>query len=149
MAAIEVVTRLRARSNEVTVHWAPIHQGVPGNEKVDEYAKAAADGSEPEDAVPDGYRWETRLSHMARVTTEAQARSTTQWAADRTGDPRWRYRPAPGRGLRRKLLRRAPKSVAGRYYQLLSCHAAIGPYLRHKIHKAVDDKCWWCGGGKQ
>ena len=55
----------------------------------------------------------------------------------------------PGRGLRRRLLRKTPKSVAGCYYQLLSGHAAIGPYLRDKIDRATDDKCWWCGGGKQ
>ena len=53
--------------------------------------------------------------------------------------------PPPGRGLRRKLFRGAPKSIASWYYQLLSGHAAIGPCLRDK---AVDDKCW-CGGGKQ
>ena len=46
-------------------------------------------------------------------------------------------------------LRGVPKPIANRYYQLLSGHAAIGPYLKDKIHKAVDDKCWWCGGGKQ
>ena len=49
--------------------------------------------------------------------------------------------PPPKGGLRRKLLRRAPKSVASRYYQLLPDHAAIGLYLKDKIHKAVDDKC--------
>ena len=27
--------------------------------------------------------------------------------------------------------------------------AAVGPYLWEKIHRAVDDKCWWCGGGKK
>ena len=64
-----VGTRLRVRSNEVTVRWIPAHQAFLGNEKADEYAKAAADGSEPEDAVPDGYRWEARLSHMTRVAT--------------------------------------------------------------------------------
>ena len=34
-----------------------------------------------------------------------------------------------------KLLRKTPKSVASRYYQLLSGHAAIGSYLKDKIHK--------------
>ena len=56
---------------------------------------------------------------------------------------RRKYRPPSGKGLRRKLLRRTPKSVAGRHYQLLSGNAAIGLYLKDKIHKAVDGKCWW------
>ena len=57
--------------------------------------------------------------------------------------------PPPGKDVRRKQLRRARKSVSGRYFQLMSGHAAIGPYLKDKIKKADDDKCWWCGGGKQ
>lgn len=39
--------------------------------------------------------------------------------------------------------------MAGRHYQLLSGHAAIGPYLKDKIHKAVDDKRWRCEGEKK
>lgn len=49
VAAIEVSIRLRVRSNEVTVRWAPSHQGAPGNRKAGECAKIAADGGEPED----------------------------------------------------------------------------------------------------
>ena len=85
---------------------------------------------------------------MARVATEAQSRSVTQWIGDHVG-PKRRYKPPRREGLSRKPLRRAPKSVASRCYQLLSGHAAVGPYLKDKIQKAVDDKCWWCGGGKQ
>ena len=65
------------------------------------------------------------------------------------GDPRRKYRLPPGRGVRRRLLRRAPKHIAGRYYQLLSGHAEIRPYLKDKTHKVDDDRCWWCGGGKR
>ena len=92
---------------------------VPGNERADEHARAAAGGGSPEDAVKDGYRRETSLSHMTRVATEARARPTAQWIAERTGDPRRGHRPPPGRGLGRKLLQRVPKCVAGRYYRLL------------------------------
>ena len=73
VAVIEVCTGLLSRDNEVTIRWVPTHHDVPGNEKADEYAKAAA---EPECAVPDEYRWETSLSHMTRVATEARSRST-------------------------------------------------------------------------
>lgn len=69
---------------------------IEGNEKADEFAKAAAEGGSPTDAVADGYRWEASLSHMTRVTTETKARATAQ------------------------RLRRTRKSVAGRYFHLLS-----------------------------
>ena len=35
--------------------------------------------------------------------------------------------------------------LAGRYYQLLSGHAATGDYLCNKVHKLPSDRCWWCG----
>ena len=152
VASIEVCTRILARDNEVSIHWNPAHHGVLGNEKADEYTKVAVRGESQRGAahmVPDQYRWETSLSHMSRVATKAWSRAATRWMADRFGDLRRRYQPPSGRGLRRRLLRGVPKSIASRYYQLLSGHAAIGPYLKDRIHKATDDRCWWCGGGKQ
>ena len=136
VAAIEGCTRVMARNNKVTVRWVPAHHGVAGNEKADEYAKAAAEGDRPDSlrAVPDKLRWETSLSHMTRVATKAPACRTRQWTSERLGDPRRKYRTPPGRGVRRKLLRRTPKYIASRYYKLPPGHAAIGPYLRDKIH---------------
>ena len=55
----------------------------------------------------------------------------------------------PGKGVGSRLLHRTPKSVASRYYQLLTGHAAIGPYLKGRTHRATDDRCWWRGGRKQ
>ena len=133
VSAIEVATRLRTRDNEVTVRWVPAHYGTLGDEIADEYAKAVADSGSPDDAVRDDYRWETSLSHTARVATEALSRTATQGIADRTGDPRRNYRPPPGKGLKRRLFRRAPGSVAGRYYQLLLEHAASGPIWRTSL----------------
>ena len=122
------------------------HHGVWRNETADEMAKAVAEGNHPDDAVPDEPRWGTSLSHMARVATGNRSRMTAGWISSRTGDPRRRYRPPRGRGLRHRLLRRTPKSIAGRYYQLLSGRAAIGPYLKDKIRKTDDDRCGWCRG---
>ena len=113
------------------------------------YAKAATEGDRPDSTVPDELRWETSLAHMTMAATETRARRMKQWISEHLGDSRRKYRPPPGKGVRRKLLRRAPKHIAGRYYQLLSGHVAIGPYLKDKIHKVDDDQCWWCGGGKK
>ena len=87
IAAIEAYTRIISRSNEVAIRWVPAHQGVPGNEVADEYAKAAAEGGQPDSDVPDEHRWETSLSHMTRVATEARSRTAAQWIADRLGNP--------------------------------------------------------------
>ena len=134
------------RDNEVAVRWVPEHQGIEGNERANELAKAAAEGESPANAVSDECRWEADLSCMARAAAKAKARTTAQRASDRVSLER-KYRPPPGKGLRRRQPRRTCKSVAGRYFQLLSGHAAIGPYLKDKIKKTDSDECWWCGGG--
>ena len=85
---------------------------------------------------------------MTRVAAEARSRSTAQWITDCVG-PQRKYKSPRVRGLRRKLICRAQKSVAGRFYQLLSGHAAISPYMKDKIRKTDDDRYWWCGGGKK
>ena len=149
VASVEVATRIVSSENEFTVRWVPAHHGVPGNERAGELSRAAAKGSCPDDAVPDEYRWETSLSHMTRVAAEACTRSAAEWMRDRFGNLARGYRPPPGRGVRHKLLRRTPKSVTSGYYQLLTGHAVIAPYLKDKIHRATDDRCWRCGGGKQ
>ena len=53
----------------------------------DEFTQAAAEGSCPDDAVPDEYQWETSLSHMIKVATEARSRSAASWTKDRFGNP--------------------------------------------------------------
>lgn len=85
VAAIEACTRALSRDNEVSIRWVPAHHSVLGNEKADEFAKAAADGEEPDSAVPDSCRWETSLSHMTRVATEARPRG--DWTIPERQDP--------------------------------------------------------------
>ena len=84
-----------SRDNGVTVRWAPAHYGVLGNEKADEYARAVAEGTEPDSTDPDEYRWESSLSHMTRVAAEARSRSTAQRISDRVG-PQRKYSPPTG-----------------------------------------------------
>ena len=47
----------------------------------------------------------------------------------------------------RKGLGKVRKGLAGRFYQLLSGHAATGPHLK-RIGQTQDDRCWWCGSGE-
>lgn len=51
VASMEVCTRILSRDNDATICWVPAHNG---NEKADEYAKAAAEGRS--DEVPDEHR---------------------------------------------------------------------------------------------
>ena len=52
-ATIEACAKLVARDNGVTIRWVPAHQGALGNEVADECTKAAAEGENASDSVPD------------------------------------------------------------------------------------------------
>ena len=99
MAAIETCSRITARDNSVTIRWVPAHSEAAGNEVADRYAKSAAIGEEPVEAISEGYAAETSLSHMARFATEARSKETAEWIRAHVR-PERRYRPPPGRGLR-------------------------------------------------
>ena len=140
-AIVEVADRVMARGNEISIIWVPAHQGVPGNEVVDGMAKTAAGDTSHE--VPDQVRWQTSLPHLARRATERRTQATTQWVRDHVR-PERRYHPPGGSGLRRRMLRRVPKSVAQWYYQLLSGHAAIGSFLHDRMtgpQRLETDEC--------
>ena len=70
---------------------------------------------------------------MTRVTTEGKTRGATRWASGHVKSSQ-RCRPPKGASLCPEL-RKERKGLAGRFYQLLSRHAATGAYLADRIHK--------------
>ena len=56
--------RVVSRDNGVSIRWVPAHHGALGDEKADEYAKAAAEGVMLESDAPDEHRWVANLAHM-------------------------------------------------------------------------------------
>ena len=73
--------------------------------------------------------------HIARVATEARPQATAEWISSRVGIRR--YRPSPGRGLRCRHLHSARKELAGRLYQFLSGHAAIGRIFTKRFTRSI------------
>ena len=116
------------------------------NEVAGEYAKSTATGDARVEEIPEGYGDGTSLSHVTRVAIEARSRETAKWISGHVR-PERRYRPPPGRGLHRPQLRRVRKTLVGRYYQLLSGHAATGA---HRLRFGMTDmsECWWCVSGE-
>lgn len=141
LAAFRACESIQARGNTVTICWVPAHCGIDGNEQADRLAKEAATRTTQDAGM------ETSLAHLSRKATEATSKATSAWIAGKIG--RRRYRPPPGKGLKRKDLRHTRKELAGRYYQFLSGHAATGSYLCDKVRRLDSDECWFCGTGER
>ena len=62
IAAMEVCGLVLARDNEMTIHWVLAHSRVAGNEKADEFVKAAQSAPCNGDGVLDELRDEASLS---------------------------------------------------------------------------------------
>ena len=81
--------------------------------------------------------------------------SDTEARVERGGERRGAFvgpRRGPDRRARpriRALLRRTGKGVASRYFQLLSGHAMIAPFLKDRWGWTDSDTCWWCDRGRQ
>lgn len=71
----------------------------------------------------------------------------TQWITTRTAKSK-AYIPRDKTGIR-KNLRNERKGIASRYYQLLTGHAVVAPYLKEKLKKRDLDTCWWCDSGRR
>ena len=48
-----------------------------------------------------------------------------------------------------EALRRAPKALASRFFQLASGHAMTAPFLKEKFKWTDSHICWWCSRGRQ
>ena len=142
--AIASTEAIVMRGNMVTIRWVASHAGITGNELADRTAKLAAEGRMEE--AGQEYLREASLSHLTRTTTETRTNATVAWIRDHCGRRR-RYRPPKG-GKMRKELGRCPKELAGRFYQLMSGHAAVAEHLV-RVGQADSDTCFWCGSGER
>ena len=138
--AIATAEAIADRGNTLTLRWTPSHEGIAGNERADRVARRAA--VRREGKADHSYLKEASLSHLARVTTEARANASAEWIQTHCGRRR-RYRPPRG-GKMRKDLSKAPKELAGRFYQMLSGHEATAEHLA-RVGQADNDTYFWCG----
>ena len=140
----------------ITIRSVPGHAGVQGNEVADQWALEAATrehkrrlGRESLESpvVTSGH------TSQAFMRTVLKVRAVTRWRDEITKRCRGR-RPfrIPKEGEIPRIptgLRRAPKEVTSRFFQLASGHAMIAPFLSEKFGWIDSGSCWWCSGGRQ
>jgi len=132
---------------QAAVTVGPSHAEVEGNEVADRMPKEAAAGELYGDSESRRFQSRTSMAYLKRRATEAKTRGTKVWIAGRTKRRR-SYIPPKNTGFRKEL-KGERKAIASRYYQLLTGHALIAPFLNEKLKKTDSDQCWWREAGKR
>jgi len=137
-----IATLRRARPEIVIeIRWCPAHKGVPGNEKADEWAKAAAE-------KPDGRggeRLPRSLAHIKREISEKKWAEARQWAGGRVTRKKYKM---PAKQKPDGTVAGSSKRLASRFYQLKTGHCLTGQHLNWTKNRPTP-QCWWCASETQ
>jgi hypothetical protein len=115
---------------------------VSGNEESDRMAKL---GANDRTAGSPQSRLLTNVASAAYLkcrAAEKKRSEAVEWATPSIVASR-DYK-APKTPRFRPELHRVRKELPSRYYQLMTGHTVIAPYLKYKIKTADSDECWWC-----
>jgi len=117
------------RGNKLRLQWVPGHAEIEGNEVADRMAKAAAAdecrGDSESRRFCHGQAWPTLRGRQPRPSREERMSGLkSEPSSGVLTFPRFR-----------KELKNEGKAVASRYYQLLTGHALIAPFLKDKLKK--------------
>lgn len=135
---LDLIHQLAERGIATELRWIPAHQGVLGNEIVDQHAKEAA--QKPDDSQNPHNR-HIRLAAAAkrRFRNEAKIEWEKAWASEKTGRPTRRLIEVPTKktleywnGLR--------KATASILMQLRTGRIGLGAYLA-RINRRESSRC--------
>jgi len=129
-----IASMRRARPGiAIEIRWCPAHKEVAGNEKADEWAKAAAEQSGNHKPLP------RSLANLKREISEKKWVEARQWAGGRTSKTKDRMpkcqKPAGA-------VAGSSKRLASRYYQIKTGHCLTGQYLNWTKNRSTP-QCWW------
>jgi len=137
----EHTTALRAHGIEAAIHCVPGHSDIPGNEVADRQANKAREDR----GCTVRQRIYTSAANRAKRISKGRTAAKAVWEADKCSK-HYGYRLKGKAGSKRSVPMTSVKSLAARFYRLMSGHAPTGSYLKRFEHRE-DDKCWWGGSG--
>jgi len=122
------------------IHRVLGHSGITRYEEADRQANLAQDAS-GSTVIEQPY---TSALNRARQITEGRSAAKAEWESDKCS-MHSSYTLKGKAGTKRPIPRTSVKSLAARFYGLMSGHAPTGVYLKQFGHHD-DNTCWWCGG---
>lgn len=138
-----LIQRLAGRCVRIELRWIPAHQGVIGNEIVDQHAKEAAQEPDgPQNPLNRGIC--LAAAAKRRIRREVKLKWDRTWAKETTSRPTRRLIEAPTKKTLWSGLRRATTSIL---MQLRTGRIGLGAYL-NRIKRRETARCG-CGLGNQ
>jgi ribonuclease HI len=135
---LDLIRRHAANGTQTELRWIPAHQGVAGNEIVDQHAKEAA--LEPQGPQnPDNRYIRLAAAAKRRIRREAKAEWEKSWVAEKTSRPTKRLVEIPTKKTLEYWsdLRKATASIL---MQLRTGRIGLAAYL-HRINRRDSARC--------
>jgi hypothetical protein len=123
----------------------PAPRGVEGNEQADQRAREAATLPLPRNTT----RWYSLAFLRRRATERPPIDGEKEIESRNAGRRTFRLLTTSSRPGHQAPVAQTSKRVATRFFQLLSGHAMIAPFLKERGEWTDSDRCWWCEKGRQ
>jgi hypothetical protein len=142
LARRHIATLWRARRQiTIEIRWCPARNGVPGNEKADEWATLAVETPDARGVEP----LPRSLALLKREISEKKWSEARQWTGSRINNVKYKM---PDRQNPDGVVAYSSKGHASRFYQLKTGHFFTGQHL-HRTKSRPTPQCWWCASETQ
>lgn len=142
---------------QVRIEWIPGYAGVYGNELVDSWAvdeaRRAIRRSAARKKEGGTHRQDRGEVSQAFLKMQRKREAVREWREEilrRWQENRSFRVPAVDEVPQVQTeLRKTPKELASRFFQLASGHALVAPSVKERFGWIDSDLCWWCGVARQ